>query len=85
MILNWRDKEVFDGRRGILKLFVSSLIKIPTGDYVKLDDQQTKRKVLQTVILLTLLLKAKTGETGADGKLTFNVGTGKSRWNLLSS
>ena len=51
--------------------------KNATGDYVKLDDPTKQKEGATNDYTIDPTFKAKTGETGADGKLTFNVVTGK--------
>lgn len=48
--------------------------KNATGDYVKLDDPTKQKEGATNDYTIDPTFKAKTGETGADGKLTFNVG-----------
>ena len=51
--------------------------KNATGDYVKLDDPTKQKEGAANDYTIDPTFTAKTGKTGADGKLTFNVGTGK--------
>lgn len=51
--------------------------KNASGDYVKLDDPTKQKEGAANDYTIDPTFTAQTGKTGADGKLTFNVGTGK--------
>lgn len=77
MIQNLKDKELMEGVEFEIVRVIPNETTPGSKEYKKLDDPTKQKEGAANDYTIDPSFKAQKGTTGTDGKITFNVGTGK--------